>query len=171
MRNAKVNRGRPRLVLICRSIFGAVLLVSAGLLVRAQAPTTPDFAKLQSMTARFAPTEIRADVSTLSPAHRRVLAKLVEASKIIDALFLRQVWSGNDAMVLDLVHDDSPLGRERLHYFLINKGPWSRLDHNAAFVPGAPEKPAAANFYPEDATKGDVEKWMQSLPDADRNRA
>ena len=30
----------------------------------------------------------------------------------------------------NLVRDQSPLGRERLHYFLINKGPWSRLDHN-----------------------------------------
>jgi hypothetical protein len=44
---------------------------------------------------RFAPTEIRADLSKLSPADRKALAKLVEASKIMDALFLRQVWAGN----------------------------------------------------------------------------
>ena len=48
------------------------------------------------MAARFAPTEISADLSKLSDADRRVLAKLVEASKIVDALFLRQVWAGND---------------------------------------------------------------------------
>jgi hypothetical protein len=40
-----------------------------------------------------------------------VLAKLVEASKVVDALFLRQVWPGNEAMLLDLVRDQSPLGR------------------------------------------------------------
>ena len=62
----------------------------------------PDTVKLQQMAARFAPTEIGADLSKLSDADRRVLAKLVEASKIIDALFLRQVWAGNDAMLLDL---------------------------------------------------------------------
>jgi peptidase M49-like protein len=153
------------------SIFVIVVLASAVAILRAQVPATPDFAKLQTMTARFAPTDIRADVSRLPAADRRVLAKLVEASKIIDALFLRQVWSGNDAMLVDLVHDETPLGRARLHYFLINKGPWSRLDHNAAFIPGTPEKPASANFYPEDAAKADVEKWMQSLPEADRARA
>jgi hypothetical protein len=123
------------------------------------------------MTARFAPTEIGADVSTLSAADRQVLAKLVEASKIVDAIFLRQVWAGNEAMLMDLVRDQSPEGRARLHYFLINKGPWSRLDHNRAFVPGAPEKPGGANFYPADATKAEVEKWIASLPDADRARA
>ena len=51
----------------------------------------------------------------------------------------------------------------RLHYFLINKGPWSRLDHNQPFVPGVPAKPEAANFYPAGATKDEVEKWIDGL--------
>jgi hypothetical protein len=144
------------------------LLVAA---VAAQEPAVPDTINLQKMTARFAPTEIGADLSKLAPADKKVLAKLVEASKLIDAIFLRQVWAGNEAMLLDLSRDSSPEGRARLHYFLINKGPWSRLDHNAPFVPGAPEKPAAANFYPAQATKADVEKWIQSLPAEDQARA
>ena len=131
----------------------------------------PDAARLERMAARFAPTDIGADLSQLSEADRRVLAKLVEASKIIDALFLRQVWAGNDAMLLDLVRDQSPIGRARLHYFLINKGPWSRLDHNDVFVPGAPPKPAPANYYPDGASKADIERWVQSLPEAERARA
>jgi hypothetical protein len=133
--------------------------------------SVPDALKLQKMAARFAPTDIGADVSKLAPADRRVLAKLIEASKIIDALFLRQVWAGNDTMLLDLVTDQTPAGRARLHYFLINKGPWSRLDHHDVFVPGAPAKPPGANFYPIDAPKADVERWIQSLPEADRTRA
>ena len=131
----------------------------------------PDTQKLQQMAARFAPTEITADLSRLSDADRRVLAKLVEASKIVDALFLRQVWGGNEALLVDLARDDTPAGRARLHYFLINKGPWSRLDHNAPFVPGVPAKPAGANYYPDDASKSDLDRWMQSLPDAERARA
>jgi len=123
------------------------------------------------MAARFAPTDITADVSKLSPPDRQVLAKLVEASRIVDALFLRQAWSGNDAMLVDLARDGSPEGRARLHYFLINKGPWSRLDHNRPFVPGAPPKPPGANYYPEGASKADLEKWIQSLPAAERERA
>ena len=131
----------------------------------------PATAELQRMAARFAPTEITADVSHLSPTDRRVLAKLVEASKIIDALFLRQVWSGNDAMLLDLVGNETPEGRARLHYFLINKGPWDRLDHHKPFVPGAPKKPEGANFYPEGASKAELERWLQGLPEAERAQA
>jgi hypothetical protein len=139
--------------------------------VRSQEATVPDTARLQQMTARFAPTDIGADVSRLSDGDRHVLAKLVEASKVIDALFVRQVWSGNEAMLLDLVRDESAAGRTRLHYFLINKGPWSRLDHNQPFVPGAPAKPDGANFYPVDAAKADLERWIQALPEAERGRA
>ncbi|HWF86204.1 MAG TPA: hypothetical protein VG222_15200 [Vicinamibacterales bacterium] len=131
----------------------------------------PDTVTLQRMAARFAPTDIGADLSTLPAADRRVLAKLVAASKIIDALFLRQVWAGNDAMLLDLVKDQSAAGRARLHYFLINKGPWSRLDHNEAFVPGAPPKPAGANFYPPETSKADLDAWIRSLPEAARASA
>ena len=123
------------------------------------------------LAERFAPTEIRADLSKLSAADRKVLAKLVEASKIMDAIFLRQVWAGNEAMLIDLARDQSAEGRARLHYFLINKGPWDRLDHNKPFVPGAPAKPEAANFYPEGAAKADIERWMKSLPDAERAKA
>jgi hypothetical protein len=149
----------------------ALGMVAALAFVRAQEPSVPDTQQLQQMTARFAPTDIGADVSKLSSSDRQVLAKLVEASQIIDALFLRQAWSGNEAMLVDLARDQSPAGRARLHYFLINKGPWSRLDHNQPFVPGAPAKPAGANYYPEGASKADLEKWIQSLPEAERAQA
>jgi Peptidase family M49 len=121
--------------------------------------------------ARFAPTDIVADVSKLSPPDRRALVKLIEASKVLDGIYLRQVWVGNEAMLVDLARDGSPAGRERLHYFLINKGPWSRIDHNEPFVPGAPAKPDGANFYPVGATKEEIEKWTQSLSEAERARA
>jgi hypothetical protein len=155
-----------------RLIAACLAFVAAAVMPRAeQAAALPDAAKLQVMTARFAPTDMTADLSALSPADRQVLAKLVDASRIVDALFLRQVWSGNGAMLMDLAADQSALGRARLKYFLINKGPWSRLDHNEAFVPGAPAKPVGANYYPEDVTKAQLESWIQSLPPAERTQA
>src|SRR5262245_15559353 len=133
----------------CRGwvVVVAVVCASLVILAGAQEVSVPNSTKLVEMTARFAPTQIGADLSSLSQSDRAVVAKLIEASKVIDALFLRQVWAGNDAMLLDLVRDATASGRARLHYFLINKGPWSRLDHNQAFLPGAPAKPAGANFY------------------------
>ena len=37
--------------------------------------------------------------------------------------------------------------------------------------PGAPPKPDGAAFYPADASKADLERWIQSLPEPERARA
>jgi hypothetical protein len=123
------------------------------------------------MTARFAPVDLSADLSALPANERHALAKLVKAARVLDALYLRQVWAGNESMLQTLAHDTSELGQARLRYFLINKGPWSRLDGDVPFVPGAPSKPTQANFYPAGAAKGDVEAWIAALPLDERARA
>ena len=142
--------------------------------------STPASAELRTMTARFAPADIGADISALPDRERRALAKLVEAAKLMDSLFLRQVWAGNEAMLHDLAHgavsgSRTPAQRADadalLHYFLINKGPWSRLDHNRVFVPGAPPKPESANFYPPGAAKDEVQRWLDSLGADEKARA
>ena len=139
----------------------------------------PTLAELQKMTARFAPADIGADLSALPKNERDALSRLIDAARIMDALFLRQVWAGNDAMLQDLAaRAAKPVGprasrsaASRLRYFLINKGPWDRLDHNRAFVPGAPAKPDAANFYPAAATKAEVQAWLDGLSGAAKDAA
>jgi Peptidase family M49 len=137
----------------------------------ASTPAPAGASGLAKQIARFAPTEIAADISALPPNERQALAHMVRAAQVMDALFLEQVWAGNEATLFELLRDDSNTGRERLHYFLINKGPWSRLDHNESFVAGAPAKPPAANYYPAGAAKEEVEKWVSSLPAAEKARA
>lgn len=112
------------------------------------------------MIARFAPVELHADTSKLSPGDQKALAKLLEAARVIDDVFLEQVWSGNKALPAKLAQDTSALGKARMHYFDLNKGPWSELDDHAAFLPGVPEKKLlGANFYPPDMTKAEFEGW------------
>jgi hypothetical protein len=152
-------------------IAAAALAGFCGVIALAQGGALNEATRLQQMAARFAPTDIKVDLAKVSAADRKVLAKLVEASKIMEAIFQRQVWVGNDAMLVELARDQSPEGRARLHNFIINKGPWDRLDHNKPFVPGAPAKPAGANYYPEGAAKADIDAWMKSLPEAERARA
>jgi hypothetical protein len=162
-----------------RHLLPASLVVVAAVLApgasAVQEHATLGSTELHAMAARFAPADIGADISRLPDNERRALAKLVDAAHIMDGLFLRQVWAGNDAMLQRLSRDvvrgapqgsgggNARLSAARLHYFLINKGPWSRLDHNKPFIPGAPDKPESANFYPAGATKDDVEKWIASL--------
>ena len=141
----------------------------------AEAPPTTEPAvtasPLDAQIARFAPVDIGVDLSPLPPNEREAVTAMVEAARLIDGLFLEQAWSGNASTLVRLAADRSPEGQKLLHYFLINKGPWSRLDEDAPFVPGVGPKPDQANFYPADATKEEVEKWMNTLRGADRDLA
>jgi hypothetical protein len=128
--------------------------------------------ELAKKIARFAPTVLTANTSRLSSGDRAALNKIIEAAKLMDPLFLRQVWSGNEALRQRLEADKTPVGRQRLHYFLINDGPWSRLDNNEPFVEGVPrEKPPQANFYPDDMTKDEFNSWLSGLPDLEKEKA
>jgi len=155
-----------------RPALAAVLSLAALSVSASEVPTpTTELAKLSAMTARFAPVPIAADVSSLPENERLSLLKIVEAARIVDTLFLRQVSAGNETLLLDLARDRSPLGRARLGYFVLNKGPWSRLDHNAPFLPGVGEKPPTGTFYPDGVTKDELDAWMKGLPEAERNEA
>jgi Peptidase family M49 len=127
---------------------------------------------LAAKIRRFAPTDLSADTSVLSENDRKALDKLIEAAKLLDPLFLRQVWSGNEAVLKKLEADSSPEGRERLHYFMLNKGPWSRNEKNEPFIAGVPhEKPKQAGFYPDDMTRDEFNAWVSGLSEQDKKRA
>lgn len=131
------------------------------------AATIPDLAGLERMSARFARTELRVDPSSLSAGDQKALVKLIQAARVIDDIFLEQMWSGNPGLYKELQHDKSPLGQARLHYFWLNKGPWSALDAHAAFLPGVPDhKLPGANFYPESMTKEQFDAWAKKHPEA-----
>jgi hypothetical protein len=136
------------------------------------APAYPEATELKRMAARFAPTEMKVETSALSAGDKQALVKLIEAAKVVNHLFMEQLWSGNLALYQKLQQDKTPLGQARLHYFWINKSPWSEIDQHKAFIPGVPEhKPAGANFYPEDMTREEFESWVKTLPPEQKEQA
>ncbi len=152
------------------SLFFSILTLT--MLGQAQSTSAPDLVQLQKMSARFAPTPIRVDVSKLSAGDRNALVKLIEASRILNEVFMHQYWSGDVALYERLQRDTTPLGKARLHYFWLNKGPWSNIDDDAPFIPGVPAtKPLGADFYPEDMTKAQFESWVATLPAAQQEQA
>jgi hypothetical protein len=154
-----------------KQLLAGLILVPTLALAADSTQLQTEVERLQAMSARFAPVDIRVDLSGLPENERQALVHLVRAARITDALFLRQVWAGNEAQLLNLMEDTTPLGQARLNAFLINKGPWSRLDLEAPFIPGIGEKPDAANFYPAGATKAEVEAWIAGLAPAERAHA
>ncbi len=153
--------------------FLMLMLGITGIPARAQkSAAAPDLAQLQKMTSRFAPTPLRVDTSSLSSGDRQALVKMIEAARVLNFVFMKQYWSGDLALYQRLQKDTTPLGKARLHYFWLNKGPWSDLDGNKAFLPGVPPaKPKGANFYPEDMTSEDFEHWVGSLSKEEQEQA
>jgi hypothetical protein len=154
-----------------KQLLAGLILVPTLALATDSIQLQPEVRRLQAMSARLAPVDIRVDLSGLPENERQALAHLVRAARITDALFLRQVWAGNEALLLRLMEDSTLLGQARLKAFLTNKGPWSRLDLDAPFIPGIGEKPDAANFYPAGATKAEVEAWIAGLAPTERTNA
>src|SRR5687768_5888701 len=126
-------------------LSAAAVVAASGVTAVSQAPPATSQSDLRSMIGRFAPAEITADTSSLPANERQALRKIVEAARLMDSLFLEQVWAGNDALLQQLARAAATASNKaeatkstddaaaRLHYFLINKAPWSRLDHNRPF--------------------------------------
>lgn len=158
-----------------KTLFAPLFLAAA---IGSAFAAEPGAADLVKMTKRYAPVNLTADTSKLSKGDKAAIVKLIEAAKIVDTLQLRQRWSGNEALWAALQKDKSALGKARLDYFWLNKGPWSILDENKSFMPAEyagikipAHKPEGGNFYPEGAGKAALEAWMNALPAKDKEAA
>jgi hypothetical protein len=115
------------------------------------------------------PTVVDYDRSLLTEGDRAVVAKLIEASRMIDEIYWRQVSEENPALRERLAANRgrSPLDAAGYDYFVINKGRWDRLKSDEPFIaPFGPagKKPEGAGFYPADMTKEEFEKYVAAHP-------
>jgi hypothetical protein len=114
--------------------------------------------------AKFAPVELQVDLSLISENDKKVLAKLVDASRLIDELFLIQVDPENGKMLQSLQASASTENSAYLELFKVMFGPWDRLEHDKPFL-GERDKPLGAGFYPPDMSKEEFERTKTESPD------
>ncbi|MCZ7601408.1 MAG: peptidase [Melioribacteraceae bacterium] len=122
---------------------------------------------LENKIAQYAVTNVNYDESLLDERQKIVVQKLYEAAKIMDDLFLEQVYSKNHEIKKKLETSSDELDKLRLQYFTINFGPFDRLDENKPFIEGH-TKPDGANYYPEDITKEEFEQWIKDNPNDEK---
>lgn len=73
---------------------------------------------------RYTPYEFTADLSELKEGDRAAIKPLVQAAKLIDKIYIRQAWAGNEQLKKKL----EELGDEKLlTLFNMYKGPWVSL--------------------------------------------
>ncbi|AUX44458.1 DNA mismatch repair protein MutT [Sorangium cellulosum] len=127
-----------------------------------------DDASLALKARQFAPATLTADTGRLDVSERAALARLIEAARLIEPIFERQVYAGNPAVRERLAADRTPAGRLKLDYFNIMRGPWDRQDQLRPFAVDRP-RPMGAGFYPEDLTADVFHDWTRRHP-ADKAR-
>ena len=122
-----------------------------------------EIAMLKAKIERFAPIELKYDSSILDERQKMVVEKLYLAAKVMDELFLDQVYSKNNEIKASLMAQDTEEAKLQLELFNIMFGPFDRLEHDAPFI-GTDKKPDGANFYPEDMTKEEFENHIKNNP-------
>jgi hypothetical protein len=123
-----------------------------------------DIEMVKEQIAKFAPTELNYDASNLDERQKVVVEKLYRAAKIMDEIFLDQVYSKNNEIRADLLLQDTEEAKYQLELFNIMFGPFNRLEHDKPFI-GTEKKPLGANYYPEDMTKEEFKQWLKDHPE------
>ena len=108
---------------------------------------------MQSKIKALAIVRLTTDVSKLTEKEKQMIPLLIDAAKIMDALFWKQTLGDKEKFFAGINDSLTRCFAE------INYGPWERLNGNKPFVSGFNEKPSGANFYPADMTKEEFEKW------------
>ncbi len=148
-------------------IVFAVIISTIGCKSNNTNNNTSELDSMKAKVAQFAEVNVRYDKSILSEKEKVVLQKLYEASKIIDDIFLEQVYYKNFEIKKTLESSKDPLDELRYKYFQIMFGPFDRLDHNKPFY-GNETKPLGANFYPVDMTKEEFENYVKANPNKEK---
>jgi len=108
-----------------------LLIVSIIFISCAEQKTELEIPMMEEKIAQYAETEIKYDESLLDDNQKIVVQKLYEAAKVMDDLFLEQVYSENNKIKEKLKSSNNPEDKKVLEYFKINFGPFDRLDHDS----------------------------------------
>ncbi len=119
--------------------------------------------EIAARVAQFAPATLDFDDRTLAPWEKQVLAKLVEASRIMHDIYTIQVSPQNPAWRAQLAAQEGDGKEAALEYFDIMVGPWDRLAHDEPFLEVGPKAPGAG-YYPADISKQEFESYLAANP-------
>jgi hypothetical protein len=125
-----------------------------------------DAAALASKVAQFQPVVLEADLASLSESERATLDALIEAARLMDPIFDRQVWAeypDHEARLVDASKSGGELEQLRLTYFQMMRGPWDRQDHFSPFAISIPHPPGAG-FYPPGLTVDEFKAYVEANP-------
>jgi len=118
---------------------------------------TVDFYQLE--VEKYFEFELNADLDHLSDNQKEMLKLLFQVADIMNELQW-EVACGPYREIYDTLTNDYAK-----QLFIINYGPWNRLDGNKSFIDGVEAKPLGAFFYPEDMTQQEFDDFTDETKD------
>ncbi|HWI84809.1 MAG TPA: hypothetical protein VNT42_00605 [Sphingomonas sp.] len=149
-----------------KAILG-VLLAAATAIISAAASSavsgSPAAYDLAAQRAKIARVAMHPDTRFLDAEERDVVNYLIQASDLLNPIFLRQVSADNpqvrDAIARSRRADQSLL----LDWFDFNSGPWDTLADNKPFW-GMKPLPPGGGVYPVDLTREALDAYLEAHP-------
>ena len=148
--------------LIAAAIPAAVLLAQPG---AGDSPGKEE--EIRRRQQAYAPVNLAADLSGLTPRDREAVEHLVAAARAVDILYWKQM--GRQSLEARRAFRDAsdPPGRMYREFIEVNYGPFDVRDDMKRFVAAGGDGPRlpGAGFYPEDMTKEEFEARLEAHPE------
>ncbi len=119
---------------------------------------------IEARMKKYAVTTMETRLSEYSDRERAMLRELLRAAELADEIYWRQTSHLAVAMRREIFAsyaEDDPVRQ----FFVMQGGPYDRLDHDAPFIEGVPPKAPGAGFYPEDLTAEEFHAWIDQHPE------
>ena len=144
-------------------VFARILAVSLACFQTVSAAAEP--AQLPSLVS----TAIDVDLTGLPASEKAALAHIIHAGRLMDALYIRQVWPGTTRLLKERENSQNPTAQAELATLNFYKRPWNA--DGQPFIVGVPAQRPIGDFYPADSSKAEIESWLKSLTAPDRAHA
>jgi Peptidase family M49 len=119
---------------------------------------------LDQRLAKFRRTEMRFDSTSLTPRERKMVEKLVDASRYLEDIYWRQVDPEGLELYQSLADSKNPEDEKLRRYLWINGTRFDLLDDDRPFV-GVQTMPPGHGFYPEGLTRSQIEQYVKAHPE------
>ncbi len=122
-------------------------------------------ANLAARIAQWKPVDMPFSRAGLSARDIKMIDKLVEASRHLDAIYWRQSDPYTLTLQAQLKGVHTARDQQILRYLYINGGQYDLLDNLRSFINGEPA-PSGRGFYPLTATRESIEAFTAAHPDS-----
>ena len=130
-----------------------MLIIAATALAVAACGQKATDSALEEKVSSYAVVEVDSPLyDALSDNDKKIVSLFRQAGEIMDGLFWKQTFGDKSVM------ESLPDGPAKA-YAMINYGPWDHLDNNSPFIEGYGEKPLGCQYYPQDMTMEEWEKF------------